>query len=192
MLREADDATLAEAAAAVSAVEATAAASGTAGTPPAAAAGSPSALAGPLTAATAADSASTNVTTAAAATVYAAAATSHRQYFITLYSGSAIKVRRSATIMRRMHIIIQSYVHLPWPSSRWRKFSMHFSCIYFIRPPSLQPLEEALADYRLNSAHDYPGEATTTRLVERGYSVGMESCWECACDGRVTNIASAR
>ena len=192
MLREADDATLAEAAAAVSAVEATAAASGTAGTPPAAAAGSPSALAGPLTAATAADSASTNVTTAAAATVYAAAATSHRQYFITLYSGSAIKVRRSATIMRRMHIIIQSYVHLPWPSSRWRKFSMHFSCIYFIRPPSLQPLEEALADYRLNSAHDNPGEATTTRLVERGYSVGMESCWECACDGRVTNIASAR
>ena len=69
---------------------------------------------------------------------------------------------------------------------------MHFSCIYFIRPPSLQPLEEALADYRLNSAHDNPGEATTTRLVERGYSVGMESCWECACDGRVTNIASAR
>ena len=40
-------------------------------------------------------------------------------------------------------------------------------------PPSLQPLEEALADYRLNSAHDYPREAATTRLVERGYSVGV-------------------
>ena len=48
---------------------------------------------------------------------------------------------------------------------------------------ALQPLEEALADYWLNSAHDYPMEAATTSLVERGYSVGMDSCWECACDG---------
>ena len=131
MLREADDATLAEAAAAVSAVEATAAASGTAGTPPAAAAGSPSALAGPLTAATAADSASTNVTTAAAATVYAAAATSHRQYFITLYSGSAIKVRRSDTSMHADDIDLSAATLPPW-----RKLSMHLSCITL---PALPP-----------------------------------------------------
>ena len=53
--------------------------------------------------------------------------------------------------------------------------SLMLSCITFasLTAVALQPLEEALADYRLNSAHDYPREAATTRLVERGYSVGV-------------------
>ena len=133
MLREADDATLAEAAAALRAIEATAAASGTAGTPPAVVtAESPSALAGPLTAAATATDPSTNTTAAAAAAaIYTAAATSRRQYFITLYSGSAIKVRRSDTSMHADDIDLSAATLPPW-----RKLSMHLSCITL---PALPP-----------------------------------------------------